>query len=340
MIEQADIDCAQRTVPGDVCFTASALAGHVIRILEEEGSARGTIAQEAKASESSRKAALAGAGATECARETATEGEREGAKAHAKQHAEKRQGNFLIGPKQKRDYPSIDFKLDAGRAIEIPYVCEQCLLDSLPSIVRHATGVAPNIRWTAPWPTSAADTAEAASAASASDAADATSAAEATAAGAAATARAADPADTAEATAGTPAHAHASRSQNPKPRVGIVGNALLCFDAFMNDNIIAFIENQGCTVVLPDPALLFTEDVRYLPQLDRFAEQGVNHVIYLQSFGCLKGHVQARGSLHELSQRYPAMPITVIDYDPEASALNRENRIRLALCAAQDSLQS
>ena len=29
------------------------------------------------------------------------------------------------------------------------------------------------------------------------------------------------------------------------------------------------------------------------------------------------------------------MPITVIDYDPESSALNRENRIRLAVEAAQ-----
>ncbi len=124
-----------------------------------------------------------------------------------------------------------------------------------------------------------------------------------------------------------------------QPRVGIVGNALLCFDAFMNDNIVAFIESQGCEVVMPDPALLYTEDVRYLPQLDRFAEQGVNHVIYLQSFGCLKGHVRARGALHELARRHPAMPVTVIDYDPEASALNRENRIRLALAAAKATFQ-
>ena len=39
--------------------------------------------------------------------------------------------------------------------------------------------------------------------------------------------------------------------------------------------------------------------------------------------------------MHELAQRHPDMPVTVIDYDPEASALNRENRVRLALAAAK-----
>ena len=31
------------------------------------------------------------------------------------------------------------------------------------------------------------------------------------------------------------------------------------------------------------------DDVRYLSELDRFAGRGVDHVIYLQAFGCLKG---------------------------------------------------
>ena len=32
-----------------------------------------------------------------------------------------------------------------------------------------------------------------------------------------------------------------------------------------------------------------------------------------------------------LRKHFPDMPITVIDFDPESSPLNRENRIRLAL---------
>ena len=117
--------------------------------------------------------------------------------------------------------------------------------------------------------------------------------------------------------------------------VGIVGNPLLCFDAFMNDSILKLLKHLGCDVAMPDPDKLFCEDVRYLDQLDEFSRKGVDCVIYLQSFGCMKAHVHARGFAHEYARRYPDMPITVIDYDPESSALNRENRIRLAVEAAQ-----
>lgn len=122
-----------------------------------------------------------------------------------------------------------------------------------------------------------------------------------------------------------------------RPRIGLIGNALLVFDSFMNDGIARLIEGEGCEVVPPRPEGLFTDDVRYLPELDRFAQLGVNHVVYLQAFGCLKGHVSARGALRGLAARYPHMRITVIDYDPEASALNRQNRVLLAIEAARRS---
>ena len=208
----------------------------------------------------------------------------------------------------------------ALEALEVPAVCERCLLDALPGIVQRATGRMPQIAWTSPWPQPAKGATAPAQSTQAKPRRD----------GATGTPQdnapqpqpAMEPSGMADGAAG-------------RPRIGIVGNALLCFDPFMNDQLVDFIERQGCSVALPDPALLATDDVRYLEQMDRFAEQGVHHVIYLQSFGCLKGHVQARGALHELAQRHPATPVTVIDYDPEASALNRENRVRLALAAAK-----
>lgn len=123
-------------------------------------------------------------------------------------------------------------------------------------------------------------------------------------------------------------HAHL---EGPKlrPKIGIIGNPLLVFEPYMNDGIAALIEGLGCEAVFPDEDSLYTEDVRYIDQLESFERQGVRHVIYLQSFGCVKGHVFARGSHSFFAERFPNMPVTVIDYDPEASALNRENRIRL-----------
>lgn len=119
--------------------------------------------------------------------------------------------------------------------------------------------------------------------------------------------------------------------------VGLVGNPLLRFDPFMNDSIVQLLESLGCEVAMPEASRLFVEDVRYLDQLDEFAREGVDCVVYLQSFGCMKAHVHARGFAREYARRYPDMPVTVIDYDPESSALNRENRIRLAVEAAQQA---
>lgn len=118
-------------------------------------------------------------------------------------------------------------------------------------------------------------------------------------------------------------------------RIGIVGNPLLCYDAFMNENIVALLESLGAQAVLPEPRSLQVDDVRYLEQLEQFSNDGVDSVLYLQNPGCLKAHVQARGALHEFQRKYPSMPVTVLDYDPESSALNRENRIRLVVSAAE-----
>lgn len=116
-----------------------------------------------------------------------------------------------------------------------------------------------------------------------------------------------------------------------RPKAGLLGNPLIVYNPDLNDGVAQLVEQLGWQLVYPEPDLIEVEDVRYLAQLERFHEQGVERIIYLQSFGCLKGHVQSRGALHDLAARFPDMPITIIDYDPESSALNRENRIRLAL---------
>ena len=220
-------------------------------------------------------------------------------------------------------------------SLEIPAVCERCLLDALPAIVRQATGREPRIDWTTTWPSQ--DTTDTSLAAETSLATVTTHALHAPLAAGTSLAADISPTDTSLAAVTPPQDAARTLA---RPRIGIVGNALLCFDPFMNDHVVRFIESQGCDVVLPDPSLLYTDDVRYLAQFDRFAAQGVHHVIYLQSFGCLKGHVQARGALHMIAKRHPGLPVTVIDYDPEASALNRENRVRLALSAAKAAVSA
>ena len=75
--------------------------------------------------------------------------------------------------------------------------------------------------------------------------------------------------------------AASTRRSESRPKVGIVGNPLLCFDPFMNDGLVDLLVELGCDPVLPDPSLIAVEDVRYLEQLARFRDDGVRDVVYL-----------------------------------------------------------
>lgn len=188
--------------------------------------------------------------------------------------------------------------------VELPRVCETCLTDAVPRIVERACGRTPEYVWV-PWDTVISSGA------------------------------AEDMAPSVISSGANEVSVVEKAHSNHRPRIGIVGNPLIVFEPFMNDHIVEMLESLGCEPIMPDPALLAGDDVRYLDQLALFDEQGIHDVIYLLSFGCLKGHVSARGALRELHERFADMRITVIDYDPESSALNRENRIRLAVDAAR-----
>lgn len=121
------------------------------------------------------------------------------------------------------------------------------------------------------------------------------------------------------------------------PRVGIVGNALLCLEESIGGTVASVLAECGCEPVLPELELLFGEDATYAGQLQRWYGEGVRDVVYLLGFGCLKGHVSVRARARDLLLRFPGMRMTIVDYDQEASKLNRENRLRLAAHAALEA---
>lgn len=83
-------------------------------------------------------------------------------------------------------------------------------------------------------------------------------------------------------------------------RIGILGNALHCFDPLASDDLQNLLRSLGCEPVLPDPCNLVSDDVRYGKQLESFRKQGVDGVVYVHSFGCMKANVQVRGQMHRL----------------------------------------
>jgi predicted nucleotide-binding protein (sugar kinase/HSP70/actin superfamily) len=62
---------------------------------------------------------------------------------------------------------------------------------------------------------------------------------------------------------------------------------------------------------------------------------GVDGIACLQPFACLPNHVTGKGMLKELRRRYPKVPIAAIDFDPGASEVNQENRLKLLVAGAK-----
>ena len=66
---------------------------------------------------------------------------------------------------------------------------------------------------------------------------------------------------------------------------------------------------------------------------------GVNNIVCAQPFGCLPNHILGRGMIRKIRQVYPQANIVAIDYDPGATKVNQENRIKLMLSTAKSELQ-
>ena len=69
-------------------------------------------------------------------------------------------------------------------------------------------------------------------------------------------------------------------------------------------------------------------------------ESGVENIVCLQPFACLPNHVTGKGMIKELRRSYPKANIAAIDYDPGASEVNQQNRIKLMLSVAKEALIS
>lgn len=62
---------------------------------------------------------------------------------------------------------------------------------------------------------------------------------------------------------------------------------------------------------------------------------GVPNIVCTQPFGCLPNHIVGKGMIRRLKDDYPYSNIVAIDYDPSATQINQENRIKLMLANAK-----
>ena len=65
-------------------------------------------------------------------------------------------------------------------------------------------------------------------------------------------------------------------------------------------------------------------------------ESGYGNVVCAQPFGCLPNHIVGKGMIRKVKKLYPQANIVPIDYDPSATQVNQENRIKLMLAVAKE----
>ncbi len=70
-------------------------------------------------------------------------------------------------------------------------------------------------------------------------------------------------------------------------------------------------------------------------EMAALAKSGVKNIICTQPFGCLPNHIVAKGMSRAIKNDNPDANIVAIDYDPGATRVNQENRIKLMLANAK-----
>ncbi len=65
-------------------------------------------------------------------------------------------------------------------------------------------------------------------------------------------------------------------------------------------------------------------------------EQGYENIVCAQPFGCLPNHIVGKGMIRKIRSIFSNSNIVAIDYDPGATKVNQENRIKLMLAVAKE----
>ncbi len=67
-------------------------------------------------------------------------------------------------------------------------------------------------------------------------------------------------------------------------------------------------------------------------------ELGYPNIVCAQPFGCLPNHIVGKGMIRKIRTLHEQANIVAVDYDPGATRVNQENRIKLMLSVAKENL--
>jgi len=84
-----------------------------------------------------------------------------------------------------------------------------------------------------------------------------------------------------------------------------------------------------------DHAVKMGEGWLLTAEMAELLHSGVSNIVAAQPFGCLPNHIVAKGMARKIKENFPHANIAAIDYDPGASRVNQENRLKLMLAVAR-----
>ncbi len=93
---------------------------------------------------------------------------------------------------------------------------------------------------------------------------------------------------------------------------------------------------EMCTKII-GPGCKMGEGWLLTAEMMELIESGYGNIVCAQPFGCLPNHIVGKGMIRKLKEMYPQSNIVPIDYDPGATKVNQENRIRLMLAVAKEN---
>lgn len=67
-------------------------------------------------------------------------------------------------------------------------------------------------------------------------------------------------------------------------------------------------------------------------------ESGTENIVCAQPFGCLPNHIVGKGAARAVKALHEDVNVVPIDYDPSATKVNQENRLKLMLATARDKI--
>ncbi len=96
---------------------------------------------------------------------------------------------------------------------------------------------------------------------------------------------------------------------------------------------------EVCTKII-GPGCKMGEGWLLTAEMMELIESGYGNIVCAQPFGCLPNHIVGKGMIRKLKEMYPESNIVPIDYDPGATKVNQENRIKLMLAIAKENAET